>query len=144
MSQDQPSHFLGLTDAQANRLWQYWRTEESIFNERFNLFLVLESVLFGVLILFFGQSNPIRDRKLILRLATFLGLTLTIVWAYVSARQNYVLEIVRRNVHHSLPVYVEVEKEIGRVRWPIHVRTLLSYVIPEIFILVWIVLLFID
>jgi hypothetical protein len=131
-----------LSPEQTDRLWQRYLSEESIFNDRLNFFLVLESILLGAVITLFGQNN-FTQREFILRLSALLGFVLTIIWIYVSARQKWVLGIVRRIAFEKLDEFRLSELEIAKGRWPIRIRTLLAHVIPLSFLLVWIIIQFI-
>ncbi len=139
----------------ANRLWEYLITEQEIFNNRLNFFLAVETILLSSLAVIIGQGNSINNYEKLLTLFLLLGLSLTIIWVYIQARQNCVLSVVRERAHLYLPDIKETQKQIDSrldsysrrcfIR-RIRIRHMLSYVIPSIFLIVWIflpVLLFI-
>lgn len=132
----------GLPAEQVDRLWQRYLSEEEIFNNRLNLFLVLESLLVGAVITIIGQTSLGPHRSLVLRVSMFLGLGLTIVWIYVSARQKWVLGIVRQMARDHCPEFSRAESLLESGRWPVKIRSLLAHVVPTIFLLVWIILQF--
>jgi hypothetical protein len=142
MSKNEPAKSVKLTSEEASRLWQHGIHEENILNSRLNFFLVLESILLGVVAMLFGQNPPATNQNFILRAFLFLGLALTIVWAYIAARQKYVFDSLRKRVRETLPEYAETIKIREQVRWPFSNLSLLSYVVPAIFILIWIALQF--
>lgn len=59
-----------------NLLYQHSLHEDEIFNERLNFFLIIESVLLGVIGIF--ATMPVQDKRLI-GLFISLGLFLTII-----------------------------------------------------------------
>src|SRR3990170_655117 len=98
MSENKSAKPMKLTNEEANRLWQHGTHEENIVNSRLNFFLVLESILLGVVAMLFGQNPPAINQDFILRAFLFLGLALTIVWAYIAARQKYVFDNLRKRL----------------------------------------------
>lgn len=131
-----------LIGEEASRLWQHAMHEETILNNRLNFFMVVESVLLGILGMLFGQTTNTPNREFILRTFMILGLALTMVWQYVAARQLYAFESVRKRARESLPEYATTRTEREKVRWRLSNLKLLCYVVPGIFFLVWIVLQF--
>lgn len=127
---------------QRERLWQRYLSEEGIFNDRLNFFLVLESLLLGAVITIFAQNNFVQ-REFILKLSALLGLVLTLIWFYVSARQKWVLDIVRRKAVENLVEFRLTQLEISKGRWPIKIGSVLAYIVPLSFLVVWIILQFI-
>ncbi|PWH12404.1 MAG: hypothetical protein DDG60_13365 [Anaerolineae bacterium] len=135
-----------LSNEAINRLWQHGIHEDEIFNNRLNFFLVLESVLFAVVAMLLSASaggNTPQKQIIILRLIAILGLALTVVWTYVQARQKYVLDRLQTRMKKYIPEYAETFQEREKMRWPFSNRTLLTYVIPSLFIIIWIVLQFV-
>jgi len=142
MAKNEPAKPVKLTNEDASRLWQHIIHEEDTLNNRLNFFLVLESILLGVVAMLLGQNPLASNQNFILRAFLFLGLALTIIWAYVAARQKYVFDSLRKRVIETLPEYAETIKIREQVRWPFSNLSLLSYVVPAIFIVIWIALQF--
>jgi hypothetical protein len=136
-----------LTPEEKSRLWQHGMHEDQVFNNRLQFFLALETMLFGLVALLLGNfirdENPSPVQSLIFRLVLGLGLLLTLVWSYVQARQRYVFENLRNRIRKHLPEYNITRDEREKIRWPFSNLTLLTYIIPGIFILLWIALQFI-
>lgn len=128
---------------EAERLWQHGLHEENAFNQRLNFFLILESFLLSIFAQIFTQNYSTYDQKLVLRIILSLGLSLTLVWAYVSARQKYCLDTVRKRTRELLPEYAETVKVRNKISWPLSNAFLLAYMVPGIFIVLWVVLQFI-
>jgi hypothetical protein len=131
-----------LTQDQLDRLWQRYISEEEIFNNRLNFFLVLESVLLGVTMTLYSQGNFGGSQALILRSSALLGLGLTLVWLYIAAKQKWILAIVRKTARANLPEFATLEEELEQGPWPFHIRTLLAYIVPSLFLLTWVILQF--
>lgn len=142
MSETKPEKLEELTPDQVARLWEHGMHEDKIFNNRLNFFLVLESVLLGVVAMLFGQNNPSSNRDFVLRVFMFTGLAITLLWAYVSARQKYVFDSLKERLREHLPEYAGTVRARKRARWPLSNNTLLAYVVPETFIVIWIILQF--
>lgn len=116
--------------------------EEEIFNNRLNFFLLIETVLISGFCVLVVDNKSMPHRELLLRIFLLIGLILSIIWAYVQARQNFVLRIVRKRAVDILPEYAETQIQLDKVRWPIRIRTLLTFVVPAFFIAVWIMFQF--
>jgi len=142
MSENNPIESAKPTSDELDRMWQHGMHEENTLNDRLNFFLVLESVLLGVVAMLLSQSNPPTNRDFMLRALLTLGLALTVIWAYVAARQKYIFDLLRKRLRENLPEYAETRRIREQGRWPISDISLLSYVVPTLFILIWIALQF--
>lgn len=121
---------------QNDLLWQYVMHEDVIFNERLNFFLVFESVLLGAIAMLFNKE--ISRYRLLMAVLVILGLLLTVVWAYVQAKQRSILKIVTRRLMENLPEYRETVEELEEARWRrLSATALLAYVIPGLIGLMW-------
>ena len=126
-----------LTSEQKNRLWeQHLRTDE-VFYDRLNFFLVFESILLGVVVTLFSKSSP---EKLVLVTIICLGLVITILWAYTQARQKYIRDRQQARTQEVLPEYQAIVEDRERGKWPFSSVKLLTYGVPVLIALVWIVL----
>ena len=124
---------------QINRLWEYRLHLDGEFYSLLNFFLVFESILLGVVgILYSKLSLTIALIKGI----TLLGLIITIVWAYIQARHKYILDILGASAKETIPEYKSFLETLAKGRWPFSSMWLLSYMIPALIGLIWIVLLF--
>src|SRR5579863_8907706 len=85
----QQSHkgYIPYTEAEQNRLFQHLMQIENNFNNRLNTFIVLETILFGVIGLLY-QKQPVN--AFIVFLLIGLGLSMTLIWGYAQARQRFV------------------------------------------------------
>ena len=75
---------------------------------RLNFFLVFESVLLGVVGLLYSRPN---SSVLVLKLIVLLGLSLTAIWAYIQARQNYLLYDLQEQLIALSP---RVQNDVGK------------------------------
>lgn len=131
---------LTFTEEQSARIWERYSSEEEIFNNRLNFFLILETLLLGGVIAFVGQSTPDRYTLIVLSPIIIVGNFLTLVWVYIQARQKYVLDAVRRWAYQHLPEFRAMEDDIYSKYWPLKIRNLLAYIIPLVFLVTWFVL----
>ena len=142
-NQTQKADVPKLTVEQANRLWEHGMHEDNNLNNRLNFFLTLESVLLGLVAILFGQSPSNPNFIIVLRIFLGMGLFITIIWAYVAARQKYVFDSLRQYVRENMSEYDSILKVRERKSWPLSNNSLLSYVLPASFIIIWIILQFI-
>ncbi len=124
---------------QINRLWDYRLHLEDIYYSRHNFLLVFESVLLGVVGVLFSRTNP---QILVLKIIAILGLSLTIVWGYTQAWQLHVIDDLRNYLKEVVPEYRATWERRNIARWPIRTMHLLTFVIPTLVALVWLVFLF--
>jgi hypothetical protein len=108
------------------------------FDNRLNFFLVFESVLLGVVGVLYSKStaqNPILISILI------LGLLITLLWGYVQSREKYLSETAFAQLKEMVPEYQEFVLKRESAKWFIHPTVLLTYGIPTLVALVWIMIL---
>lgn len=122
-------------------LWHHALHEDNIFNDRLNFFLVIESILLAVIAMLFEHTNT--NKEIILRLFMGLGFFLTIIWTFVSARQMYILNLIRNRIKNNIQNYANTIKELEKIKWSLSNTLLLSYFIPFTFIVIWILLQFV-
>ncbi len=128
-----------LGNDQINRLWDYKLHLENIYYNRHNFFLVFESILLGVVGVLFSRSNP---ERLVLKVIAILGLSITIVWGYAQTRQVQIIDDLETFLEGIVPEYRPVWKRRNRSIWPSRTLWILTYVVPILVALVWIVFLF--
>ena len=127
-----------LDNDQMNRLWEHGLHEETMFVNKLNFFLVFESVLLGVVGLLY--SRPV-SAKLVLISIICLGLLLTILWGYVQAEQQYFYNQLRSFIKDELPEYQISRVRLEQAKWRISPTFLLTYGVPILVGLIWVVLL---
>lgn len=136
MVQKLDSNIRDLDDEQKRRLWEHGLHEDTMFNNRLNFFLVFESVLLSAVGLLYSKLTSIRPELITI---TSLGIILTILWGYIQARQKRYHDVLRSLAKEALPEYQIALERIGK--WPISGLLLLTYGVPILVELIWIVLL---
>lgn len=124
---------------QTRRLWEFRLHLNGNFYNRLNFFLVFESVLLGVVGLLYSKPQP---PVLVVKMMILLGLSLTVIWGYIQARQKYLLDDLDAHVKAVAPEYEAFLERRKRSRWPVSSKWLLTYVVPALIAFVWLVLLF--
>lgn len=128
-----------LDKEQINRIWEHRQHVDNLFHNRLNFFLVFEGVLLGVIGVLYSRPSP---EILVLRVIVVLGLSITLIWGYVQARQKYILDALREELKEVAPEYKATLEKRKKVKWPASSTWLLTYVIPTLVALIWIALLF--
>lgn len=130
-------------DAAQERLWQHAMHEDTMFGERLNSFLVLESVLLG-LVAFLKQSEPQASASTAsLPLFAVLGAVLTMLLWFVQAKHRATLKIVADKARSEFPELRRVRTELRkRLWWRLSASLVLAHVVPPVLLLVWIRLFF--
>jgi len=137
MSQKRDYDFQNLDIDQKKRLWEMTVHDDTMFNNRLNFFLVFESVLLSVVGLLY--SSKFTPAKTVLITIICLGIVITILWGYVQARQKYVYDTLASLCREVFPEYKMARAKIGK--WPVSAVMLLTYAVPALVLLIWIVLL---
>jgi len=127
-----------LEPEQISRLWEHHLHLDNNFYNRLNFFLVFESVLLGVVGLLYSKPN---SSELVLKLIVLLGFSLTVIWGYVQARQKYLLDDLKEQVKAVVPEYRMTLERRKLSRWPVSSVWLLTYIVPALVALVWLVFL---
>jgi hypothetical protein len=125
-----------LNDDQKHRLWEHGLHEDTMFNNRLNFFLVFESILLSVVGSLYSKLTP---TKVILITIVCLGIVITIIWGYVQARQKHTYDVLGSAAREVFDEFVIIRTRIGK--WPVSSVALLTYAIPGLVLLIWIVLL---
>jgi hypothetical protein len=137
MSQKLDPGFQNLDSEQKKRLWEMTVHDDTMFNNRLNFFLVFESVLLSVVGLLY--SSKFTPAKIVLIMIICLGIVLTILWGYIQARQRHVYESLASLCREVFPEYKMARAQIGK--WPLSAVMLLTYIVPALVLLIWIILL---
>ena len=127
-----------LDNEELRRLWEYKLQVDNEFYSRLNFFLIFESVLIGAVGALYSKTNQV---MLVLRVIAFLGLCITLVWAYVQARHKYLLDAINALCREKMPEYKATIEYFNKTKWPLSTRWLLAYVIPTLIVLVWVILI---
>ena len=117
-----------------NRLWEHALHEDNLFNDRLNFFLVFESVLVGVVGVLFAQDAPSIP---ILRFISAFGLTLTVLWLYIQAKQKHTLDVLKTRAELLVPEFKETIEQIRHSRFLVSGTLLLAYFVPGSFAVLW-------
>ncbi len=126
-----------LDNDQLNRLWQHALHAQNRFDNRLNFFLIFESVLLGVVTALYSKSlstNPM------LITVICLGFFLTILWGYTQIREKFLFEVVEKRLEEEVPEYKETLRRQELGRWPFRSTPILTYGVPGLIAIVWIVL----
>jgi hypothetical protein len=125
-----------LDSGQINHLWQHAMHSQNRFDNRLNFFLIFESVLLGVVGTLYSKSA---SAKPILITIICLGFFLTVLWGYIQAREKFLFEGVEKRLKEVAPEYGEIVFRREQMRWPLHSTPLLTYGVPALIALVWVV-----
>lgn len=130
-----------LEGEQADRLWQHLLHDDQIFNHRMSFFLVVETVLLGLVSVLYATEVVVALP------ITVLGAVLTLLWQYVQLRQYFLLVDLKQQAKRRLPEYRETlarrERWRGARRWlaPVPSTPILVFGVPPAILLVWVTLL---
>lgn len=118
------------------RLWEHALHEENAYNGRLNLFLVAEAMLLA----FYAQLGRDFAKPSLIALG-ILGVLLTALWIAVNVRQEGDLKAAVKRLGEHLPEF-HTEGSLRSIR-SINSsdKTILTYCVPAIVALIWIVLL---
>jgi hypothetical protein len=130
---------MSIDDNQMSRLWEHRLHIDNEFYSRLNFFLVFESVLLGVVGVLYSRPNPV---MFVIRVIVILGLSITLVWAYIQARHKYLLDTLNERCLEMMPEYRATLDRWNKIKWPLSTRWLLAYLIPILVTLVWIIFVF--
>ena len=136
-----------LDSEQRNRLWDHLLHVETQLYGRVTLFLTIETVLLAIVGIVYSKPGL---SLLVVKAIVILGLCITIIWGYLQDRVKQVFDAVIKRALDNLPEYKDTQKAIHEERWPLRKLStsdtpsipILTYVIPVLFALLWIFLLF--
>lgn len=118
---------------QAERLFQRAMHEETVFNSRMHNFLVIQSVLLAVVVLRHDGTASSPHTQVVIGAALFL----TVVWWYVQVRQKLKLDGISERLEKALPEFLLTQAWRRRLTCLPTSTTLLAYVIPFAFLIIW-------
>jgi hypothetical protein len=133
-----------LDSEQRNRLWEHRLHVEIQMYGRVTLFLAIETVLLAIVGIVYSKPGL---SLLVVKAIVFLGLCLTIIWGYLQDSIKQVFYAVDTRALANLPEYKATVDATKKARWPLILLKgptpqILAYVIPALFALLWIFLLF--
>lgn len=126
-----------LDNDQLNRLMQHAMHTQNRFDNRMNFFLIFESVLLGVVTALYSKNSSTNP---VLITVICLGFFLTILWGYIQIREKFLFEVVENRLSEELPEYQETLRRQSMGRWPLHSTFVLTYGVPGLIAVVWIIL----
>jgi hypothetical protein len=131
-----------LNEEQRARVWDHRLHMDTAFYNRLNFFLVFESVLLGIVGVLYSKPN---SPLLVVKATVLLGLSLSIIWAYIQVRHKQMLDDINARSREIFPDYrATMERRAKNVntKLPFHGTWLLAYIVPLLILLVWVFLLF--
>lgn len=133
------------SEEQRNRLWEHRLHVEVQMYGRVSLFLVIESLILTTVGIMYSKLGL---SLLVVKAIVFLGLCITIIWGYLQDRVKQVFDAVDTRALANLPEYRATVEATKTARWPLSkskapTLPILAYVIPALFALLWIFLLFV-
>lgn len=132
-----------LSDAAKARLWERILHEDNLLNERFNVFIVFESALFGVVGVLYttGASN-----LGLVHFISILGLIFTALWIAVLFKQKRLVDGLERLIVEARfeEYIISLEmKELNLSRLAkINETHLLAVIIPLMIAFLWVLAIF--
>ena len=140
---DMSDHAWQASKDQLARLWEHALLQDELFVQRSNFFLVAESLLVvaytGILGLSLGtHEQPWRLRVAALVLAIF-GFLLTVIWAFVNARQRQVLLDLHKRAREAFPEYRRTIEERKLPGGRISGTMLIAYWVPVLAAVMWLI-----
>jgi hypothetical protein len=123
---------------QANRVSEHRNHLANIAYQRFNAFLVYESVLLLVVGLLYSNKSAV---LLVLLLISCLGCIVTIIWWYTLARLENGLRAITLWLKGVDPVYKAIYEESSKGISLFFSWWLLAHFLPLLILLIWVILL---
>ena len=127
-----------LDEKQKDQLWQWGLHEDGVFNNRLNLFLVFESVLLASVTF---AANNLANGTHVMRALSVIGIFISAIWWYVQIKQKMILDQIKAAVSQQNTLYSKFSEERSIGIWKLSVTGLLSYILPGLVLLIWIIIL---
>lgn len=121
---------------QAERLFTHGMHEDNLFNSRMHSFLVIQTVMLAAI----GLHQKAADSLWIVRAIAIAALVLSVVWSYVQTRQKRKLDVLVHRLEKFLPEFGRTRRWTGSPPYVPSATSLLTYVVPGSFVIVWIVI----
>jgi hypothetical protein len=112
--------------------------EDTVFGERLNSFLVIESVLLGLVAMLNQQPGASETNFNVLPLLALLGASLTLILWYVQAKHRCVVKVVARRAEREFRELRVTKRLLKKSCWRgISASFLLAHVVPFVLLSVW-------
>jgi cytochrome b len=123
-----------LSRDQAARLYTHAMHEDGMFHARFHAFLIIQTVLLTAtsVVRSGSPSAPIVGYAI-----PIAALILSLTWGYVQDRQKRKLDLLIHRLERFLPEFARTRKWTRPPRCCPSATTLLTYVVPLSFVVLW-------
>jgi hypothetical protein len=133
-------------DEEVNRLWAHGLHEDNMFIQRGNFFLVAESMLLvAYAAVLASHARPGPYVLTASHIIAGFGLALTSVWILISHRHMTYLRLIQQRMYSRIHEYRETRSawRNSQARWwrKVHTNMLLSYAVPGLAGVMWLLLL---
>jgi len=119
---------------QKERFWELLLHEDNMFNNRLEMFFLVQSILVATMAILFNSKNTTHFTY---TLVISIAISLTIILGYILAKQGYVLEKCREVCKKDISEYKEFIEKRNTGIWNIRSTKILSFVLPPIILLLW-------
>lgn len=123
---------------QIDRLWQFRETLLTSFLHFVNYLLVSESILMAMVGLLASSEREMLGIQISVAI---LGISITILWAYIQGKQKFLLDNVRKKCEKHMVEYSLLMDTKRNSIWKISNTWLLAYLLPFIFLITWILII---
>jgi hypothetical protein len=128
---------------ESERLWQHALHEDTLFNERLNIFLVMQGLLLAVVGVMFQRTGG--NTRFIVQVIASAAMVLTILWWRVQARQKYKIDVLVEELKPKFPGFADLQARTKPPRWlPVSNAALLANAFPVALLIVWGVILWVT
>jgi hypothetical protein len=116
------------------RLWELLLHEDNVFNNRLEMFFLVQSLLIAAMAILFNTKEITQSSIfLIIVVAMFL----TLILGYILAKQGHILEKCRAECKKNIIEYREFIELRNNGIWNIRSTKILSYFLPPIVFILW-------
>ncbi|MBC7774514.1 MAG: hypothetical protein H7246_03675 [Phycisphaerae bacterium] len=123
-----------------DRIWQHGLHEDQMFNERFNFFLTLQSILIAAVAILVDKLEA-KDKWVGYGLIIIGIIISTVLWL-IQAKQKFVLEGLRKKCQEVFPDYFETVQYREKSKWRyFSITNALAHWVPGLIMILWILIL---
>jgi hypothetical protein len=127
---------------ESERLWQHALHEDTLFNERLNVFLVMQGILLAVVGVVL--QRPGIDTHPIARIIAGAAVVLTLLWWRVQVRQRKKVDTIVEELKTPFPKLATLLEATKPPKWlPASNSSILAHGFPVTLLVVWTVILWI-
>ncbi|WP_435209078.1 RipA family octameric membrane protein [Micromonospora sp. bgisy143] len=119
-----------------DRIWTHRQNLNTDFNAFSNYFLLAQSILLAMV----GTGISGKQHSPVFLPLTALGFLLTATWAYVLAKQKFVLDQAKARCSELFKDYRDLRAQRSDRRWLFSNTAILAYLIPGTFAFAWIMM----